>query len=58
MLLWTALPHQKTLPVVAGTCPTIARSSVVLPAPFPPTNATERPHETLNVTPRSAQTGP
>ena len=40
------------------TVPEIARSVVVLPAPFAPSTATTSPSPTVSETPRSACTGP
>src|SRR5256885_15538096 len=51
-------PSTTTAPLVGVTKPQATRATVVLPAPFDPTNATASPGSTLNETPNSARNGP
>src|SRR5450631_4349122 len=46
-------PKQRTVPTLGSTSPAIARTSVVLPAPFGPTTTTRSPASTPAVTPRT-----
>ncbi len=48
----------KRIPPLRETVPEMARSVVVLPAPFAPSTATTSPSATSSETPWSALTGP
>ena len=52
----TAVPFRRMLPALGRTIPEIARSSVVLPAPFAPTTAVIAPAATSNETSCSTAT--
>ena len=53
-----ASPPRRIVPDRIGCTPEIARSSVVLPAPFDPTSATISPASTLSDTPCSTSMRP
>ena len=42
-------PAKRTVPAITGSSPDIARSSVVLPAPFGPSSATTSPAAIVDV---------
>jgi hypothetical protein len=53
-----AAPFMRIVPALGRTSPEIARSIVVLPAPFAPSSVTTSPALTSRLTPRNAVIAP